>query len=85
MVAGGCSYSSTNCTQGDIGYAWTDGTGTLSSGTLSATVDGTVTCGTLSVGFTLTFSSSQKGTYGRSTARNPGPGKLAATLSAAFR
>jgi hypothetical protein len=81
LIAGSCSYSSTNCDQGNITFAWSDGTGTLTAGTLSFNIDGSLACGTLTVGYTLTFSSSSKGPYGSVLA----PSHPAAALASPFR
>jgi hypothetical protein len=65
VLASSCSFSDpSDCASGDIVLAVTDGSGTLNNGTLNGSIDGSLTCGSTSVSFTLAFNSSSKGNYG---------------------
>jgi hypothetical protein len=85
IVSDACSFASENCNQGNITFAWSDGNGSLTNGQLSFNVDGTLSCGTLSVSYTLTFSSSQKGPYGSLRSGQTPSAALAAAAKRAFR
>ena len=63
---GSCSFSSTACSTGNFSFAWTSGSGTLSNGQLTGSFSGTVSCSTVSVTYTITFTSTSKVAYGSS-------------------
>src|SRR5450755_294078 len=68
--ADSCSYSSMNCSQGDLEFAWTSGSGSQSNYVLTGNVSGTISCAGLSTDYTFTFTSTSKGTYGSVTAHS---------------
>ena len=69
-----CHWASADCTAGNLTFVVTSGSGTLSNGQLSFTFDGSVSCGSQTVTISLTYSASQKGAYGSSTASGHGFG-----------
>jgi hypothetical protein len=81
VLATSCSYSdTTDCAAGDIGLSVTGGSGTLSNGTLSGSIEGSLSCGSVSAGYSLTFTSSTKGAYGTDRAANHPTAVLGAAL-----
>jgi hypothetical protein len=66
--SGSCSYSSVNCSDGDLEVSWASGSGSLSNDVLSATCSGEESCAGLSTAYTVTLTSTSKGTYGSVTA-----------------
>lgn len=64
-----CSIASATCPSGGVGFAWARGDGTLDNGQLTGEMSGTLSCGSVSVNFTASFTSSQRGAYGGFTAQ----------------
>jgi len=62
--ADSCTFSSTSCNAGDLTFAWSDGSGSLSNGQVGGSVDGTLTCGTDAIAYSLTFTATGKQAYG---------------------
>lgn len=69
LRASSCSFSDpSDCIAGSVGFSVSHGQGGLTGGTLSGSLEGTLSCGASTLPFTLTFTSSQKGAYGSSSA-----------------
>jgi hypothetical protein len=62
-----CSFPSTTCGLGNIGFAWSSGSGGLSNDQLTGSVSGTLSCGTQSLTYSVSFTSTAKGAYGSLT------------------
>jgi hypothetical protein len=72
LRASSCSFSDpADCSTGSVGFSVSHGQGSLSDGTLSGSLEGTLSCGASSLEFTLTFTSSEKGAYGSTWAGSP--------------
>jgi hypothetical protein len=59
-----CSFASVSCSANQLGFGWASGNGTLNADQLTGSVSGALTCGTLTVPYSLSFTSTAKGTYG---------------------
>lgn len=78
-----CSYTSANCSDGELEFAWTSGSGSQSNNVLTGNFSGTLTCAGLSTDYTFTFTSTSKGTYG--SLRAQGGTELARALGFLLR
>jgi hypothetical protein len=65
--AGSCSYASAGCNMGNLGFQWASGGGTLSGASLTPAM-GSLSGGTQSISYTLSFTSTDQTPYGGVTA-----------------
>jgi hypothetical protein len=81
LRSGSCTFSSLSCPAGTLSFAWTSGSGTLVDDTLSGTIAGNLSCGPQSSNYSVSFTSTAKGSYG-GPAVHGGPGLLQALRAA---
>ncbi len=81
LRSGSCSFSSLSCPAGTLTFAWTSGSGMLVDSTLNGAISGTLSCGPQSSNYSVSFTSTTKGSYG-GPAVHAGPGLVQALRAA---